>query len=124
MGQPDIQPLQPLMQIDYKFAKFIKHEQAKATNPNHGIRLVNLAAASFFFYFAFYDLVSTISNGSASALSIPGDIMALGYGSLNLVYHYKAQPIGIHLIVLYVVSILFYTAYLCLFFFSWLVFEK
>ena len=110
-------------QLDTKFAKFVEQEQEKATNPNRGIRLVNLAAASFFFYFAFYDLLTTIGNGSASAFTIPGDILALGYGCLNLAYHYKAQPIGIHLILLYVVSILFYTAYLNMFIFQLIVFE-
>ena len=110
-------------QIDSKFAKFVEKEQEKATNPNRGIRLVNLAAASFFFYFAFYDLLSTIGNGSASAFTIPGDILAMGYGALNLAYHYKAQPIGIHLILLYVVSILFYTAYLNMFIFQFLIFD-
>ena len=109
--------------IDSKFAKFVEKEQEKATNPNRGIRLVNLAAASFFCYFAFYDLLSTIGNGSASAFTIPGDIIAMGYGALNLAYHYKAQPIGIHLILLYVVSILFYTAYLNMFIFQFLIFD-
>ncbi len=127
MGQPNMQPVQPQMMfgglIDTKFAKFVELEQEKATNPNRGIRLVNLAAASFFFYFSFYDLLSTIGNGSVSGFTIPGDIIAMGYGCLNLVYHYKAQPIGIHLILLYVVSILFYTAYLNMFIFQLLIFD-
>ena len=85
--------------------------------------MVNFTAISFFFYFSIYDMLSSIGNETLTPFSLPGHLLALGYGLLNILYHYKESPIEINLILLYVISILFYVAYLNMFIFQALVFD-
>ncbi len=49
--------------------------------------------------------------------------MAIGYGLLNIIYHYKSTPVNINIILLYVISFLFYVAYLNMYVFHFLVFD-
>ena len=45
---------------------------------------------------------------AATGLDIPGDVLGFLYGLFNMIYHYKLGGFGIHLILLYIVTVLFF----------------
>ena len=101
----------------------MEKEQEKAKNPNRCVRLFNITAASFVFYFNIYDLIASFTNGSVNGFSAPGNAMAIAFFLFNIIYQYRAKPIEINFILLCVIAFLFYVAYLNMVFFQYFVFD-
>ena len=83
-----------------------------------------MIAVSFAFYFNIYDLIATITNGSRSVFSIPGNSIAILFYPLNILYHYKVKGIQINIIHLSILSLIFATGSIVLPIFHYSHFES